>query len=280
MDAPSFPRELYDTVVNHFRDDISTLRNVALVDRASAKKCQAHIFRRVTLRTRRMQSPADASATPCFKLHDILRTSPHLATHIKELTVDNRESGLEDAEIYPFVSFVADDDHLLPVILDILPHITCLKLLLDRDASTRVWSNMSPIFKSSVAKTLESENLRNITILGLHDVPLSLFRGSNRLNHLCLLDTTIISDIDFDARHQHRCRLATLDLIVDNPRQLIGIPSPFDLTHLQRISIAIGLALRQRLRSLTTLLEANSRTLEYLGLHICQFALLLRGSCY
>jgi hypothetical protein len=266
MDAPPFPRELYDIVINHFRDDLPTLRNISLVDRASANICQSHMFRQITLRTQRAQSRM-ADATPCFKLHDILLSSPHLATRIKDVTVDNREPCDSDTDQHPYVTYVTKD-RFLPAVLNALPHIICLRILLD----SSTWSSLPSNLRSSIEKTFASGNLLNITILALHDVPLSLFLASSRLHRLCLLDTTIEPDIDFDVHD--RCQVENLDLIIDDPRELLEQPSPFDFTHLQRISISLGLSFRKQLQSLTMLLENNAGTLEFLGLHICRLTIL------
>lgn len=259
MNASPFPRELYDIVVNHFHDDIPTLRNLALVDRASANICQSYIFHQITLRTQRTHNPS--TATPCFKLHEILLSSAHLAIRVKHLTVDDRESCDHDIDKYSHVSFVVEDE-FLPFVLDALPQITCLRLLLD----SLTWSSFSPYLQSSVQKIFASDNLLNITMLALHDVPLSLFCANSRLHRLCLLDSTVDSDIESDVHD--RCRLEILDLIVDDPTELLDQASPFDLTHLQRLSISLGLSLRNQLQSLTMLLEDNASTLEFLGLHI------------
>lgn len=264
MDASPFPRELYNIVIDHFRDDFPTLRSVSLVDRASANICQSHMFRQITLQTQRTHSRL-VTATPCFKLHDILLSSPHLAIRIKELTVDNREPCNCDADENAYVTFVTKDP-FLPAVLDALPHITCLRILLE-DSLT--WSRLPSKLRYSIGKTLGSGNLLNITMLALHDVPSSLFLASGRLDRLCLLDTSIEPDIDFDVHD--RCQLENLDLIIDDPRELLDQPSPFDLTHLRRISISLGLSLRNHLQSLTMLLESNAGTLEYLGLHICRW---------
>ena len=262
MDAPPFPRELYDFVVDHFRDDFPTLRSISLVDRASANICQSHLFRQITLRTQRTRC-RPVTGTPCFKLHDILLSSPRLATRIKELTVDNRESCDCDTDDNLYVTFVTKDP-FLPSVLDALPHITCLRILLD----SSTWSSLPPKLSSSIEKTLASGSLLNITILSLHDVPLSLFLASNRLHRLCLLDTSIDPDIEFDVHD--RCRLENLEIIIDDPTELLHQPSPFDLTHLRRISISLVFSLRKHLQCLTNLLESNAGTLEYLGLHICR----------
>jgi hypothetical protein len=269
MNTLPFPRELYDIVINHFHDDIPTLKTIALVDRASANICQSYIFRQITLRTQGAQSPV-VTETPCFKLHDILLASPHLATRVKDLTVDNRELYGYDPEKYPHVTLVTEDD-FLPTVLDALPYITCIQLLLH----SPTWSSLTPRLQSSIERAFASDHLLSITVLALHDIPLSLFCASSGLNRLCLLDTTIEeSEVDSDTFNDH-FQLGTLDLIVDDPRQLLDEASPFDLTNLQRCSIALGLSFRHDLQPFTMLLEDNADTLEYLGLHICRLTTLL-----
>ena len=262
MDPPRFPRELYNIVVNLLHDQVSTLKKVALVDRASANICQAYLFRQLTLRTRRMQHLDTVTATPCFKLYDILTSSPHLATRIKNLTVDNREPSEVDTDQYPFVALVVEDG-FLPIVLHALSHITHLRLFLDFLS----WSSLSPSLKSSIQKTFASPNLLDITVVELNDIPLSLFCASSGLHRLCLLHTTFASDISLDVHDRHR--LETLDLIADDPRQLLDQSSPFNLTHLRKISISLGLSFRIHVQSLNLLLENNASTLESLGLHIC-----------
>jgi hypothetical protein len=260
---PRFPREIYDTVVNLCHDDISTLKNVALVDRASAHICQSHIFRQVILQTQRTQTPTPDTATPCSRLHDILLSSPHLAMYVKDLTVDDRpgEPSDYDTEKYPFVTFVVDNK-FLPAILDMLPYITCIQLLLDSSA----WLGLTLSLRFSIERAFASRNLLDVTLLAMRDVPLFLFRES-RLHRLCLLHTSIMSVFEPDIHGG--CQLKTLDLIVDDPGEILDQGTPFNLTHLQRISIAIGVSLRNDLQPLTSLLKNNSRTLNYLGLHIC-----------
>jgi hypothetical protein len=264
MDAAPFPRELYDIVINNFRDDIPTLKNVALVDRASANLCQSYIFHEITLRTQRTESTA-ITATPCYQLHNILLSSPHLATRIKDLTVDNREPCDHDSEKFPYVMFV-DEDDFLPTVLDKLPNVASIRLLMDS-----TWPTLPPRLQSSIERIFMSDNLRSITLLALHEVPLSLFRASRGLHRICWLDTSIVPDMDSNV--DSRCQLETLELIIDDPAQLLGYPSPFDLTHLQRISIALGSSFRNHTQSLTTLFRNNIRTLEYLGLHICRWTI-------
>jgi hypothetical protein len=267
INTPCFPRELYDIVVNHCHADIPTLKNVALVDRASAHLCQSYLFRQVTLKTQRTQDPTPVTATPCFRLHDIILSSPHLATYIKGLTVDDREPSDYDSEKYPFVTFVADNK-FLPAILDVLPYITCIKLLLD----SPTWLSLTLPLRFSIERAFTSRNLLDVTMLAIRDVPLFLFRKS-RLHRLCLLHTSIMPVFESDV--PGGCQLETLDLIVDDPREILDQVTPFNLTHLQRISIAIGASLRNDLRSFTSLLENNSRTLNYLGLHICTLFIVL-----
>ena len=266
--AIPFPRELYDLVTSNLRDDLSPLRNLSLVDRASADSCQVHLFRQVTLRSRRLQRPLPPTATPCSRLYQTLRSSPHLSARVKELCIDDRVPDAGPRTTAPHLSqfeYSVRKDKNLPRLLEALNHLTSLKLIFNYHQN---WQNLPPSLRYSIQTTLSSANLVDLTIKSLQDFPLSTFRRCSGLNRLCLLNVILHPDID-EADIQERRSLESLAIILEDPQDLFEPTSPFDLSHLQEANIALSGASYDDFPFMASMLERTAHTLVFLGLHIC-----------
>jgi len=207
------PQDIIHLVINHLSPD--DLSRCSLVSPIFLAESQRRLFSTIQL-------SRDAH---CQNLLSVLTRNPHIAAHIRHLTISDKFSVVRGKAT-----------HLALV----LERITLLQSLSLHHVS---WHHLCSQSRSAVLNLLRLQSLTSLSFCGLYDFPLDHLAGSSQLKSLSLwfADTPWMSDVtSMHGINQAECRekgqLEALSLgthsytsgrlvlgILSKPKSLLGI---------------------------------------------------------
>ncbi len=287
----SVPTELVEVIIDEIAEEQSTLRSCALVCRAWTPIAQGHIFHslHITVHIDCWKSPLLFLA-PCIHVsknvgvfNRLLRSSPHIASYVKRLTV----TATYDHWFYCSIPATLADifnsklghfwNHFLPCFLQSLDRVE--ELMVPRNMRHPLSEKVSKTLIDGLGCVLRSSSLTSLAVLSgnLNDLysMLGECRGLRDLqvgNVTCLHETPNPSSfpplpLKLQFLAITSCMDAYMDFVNKSPRGLI------DFSHLKRLEIIIRgsfFAMEADL-VLTTedLIRRNKETLQDLVLNVC-----------
>ncbi|KAJ7302204.1 hypothetical protein DFH08DRAFT_905750 [Mycena albidolilacea] len=174
MVCDSLPQELLDTILDNLHDDYPSLKSCALAARTFVASARIHAFRRVEI-----LPPKDplSSPNPCQRFHELLTSSPHIASLVQELTIvlvnsetnyDLEGDSLDDRRV-PWV--MADQTLSL-----VLPQLDLKRISITEDLQRRWnpggrysmnWDSMDRRLRSALMNKFSSPRLEAVHLRGI-----------------------------------------------------------------------------------------------------------------
>ncbi|KAG6919195.1 hypothetical protein DXG01_008493 [Tephrocybe rancida] len=150
MAQPTFSNEIYSIIIDDLQADLTTLRQVSLVNKAFSTFSRRYIWRRVVLQP----SPPTYALSSCAKLYEILTRAGNPAEHIRDFCIDDTDNS----------PVLAADIHLPPI-------LNCLTQLTKISIFNMRWpaGNLHPV-TIAFRNILRSTELEAVTIHS-YDVP-------------------------------------------------------------------------------------------------------------
>ncbi|KAJ7738723.1 hypothetical protein B0H16DRAFT_1569612 [Mycena metata] len=163
------PYELIAAIVDELEDDRASLRSCSLVGRLFCSPSQRHLFRSMWLHrenwpfyTAFEQTLQQGSIIPSGKIKrvsSLLSESPHLATYVRDLTIDLPDS--------------ADEDMPLARVLDAVANLERFVL----SGLVVRWGDLSLPLSSAILDALARPTLERLHLVSVRDVPASALLG-------------------------------------------------------------------------------------------------------
>ncbi|KAJ7725427.1 hypothetical protein DFH07DRAFT_252759 [Mycena maculata] len=184
----SLPNELVAVVLDELDRDYLSLKTCALVTTAFCSTSQRHLFRSIWLHrgdwhsyTFAQQAVHRGVSIPSGTImgwHSLISTSPHLASHVRDLTID-----LPSSE---------DEDITLKHVLRALPSIERLVI----SGMAVRWGDLSAGLRSVVLAMLSLPSLDRLHLLDIRDVPTQILRVLPSMKAFSIHRTTFKGDTD------------------------------------------------------------------------------------
>ncbi|KAJ7741332.1 hypothetical protein B0H16DRAFT_1890516 [Mycena metata] len=175
----ALPQELVDAVIDNLAGDVPALNALSLVCSSFRTSSQAHIFRRITLRSQ----TSGMKNTSCALFHRLVSQSPHILLHVRTLVILDRTTlGIASPK-----SWIMDEP-TLPPLLRMLVHLEGFHL-----HSRHNWREVrrgSPSLESAILALLASPKMKSIHFRGMA-IPSSCVLQSPGLRKL------LLNDLDF-----------------------------------------------------------------------------------
>ncbi|THH31097.1 hypothetical protein EUX98_g3094 [Antrodiella citrinella] len=146
---PRLPPELIDTIIDYLHEDISTLRNFALVSRRWLKSTRYHLFHHVSVLA------SSDYARPFAPFMRFLETAPHIGQFIRELEL----CGYEERHHARSEFGTLDSMQLIPIIrrLPFLHTLILSQVFVVAPSATGSWSEFTMRLRKLVYNEIYSD---------------------------------------------------------------------------------------------------------------------------
>ncbi|KAJ7754572.1 hypothetical protein B0H16DRAFT_748420 [Mycena metata] len=254
MSIFNLPPELIDLVIR-LDIDVDTLRSCALVCRAFLQPSQRYLFATVDLGT---------PHGPVPRFHDLLRNSPHLCAHVRELAIVHLDYRGQWQAWYPS----------LAAVLDLLPNVTMFTLSFLPHVK---WGDLPANVQAAICALCQRSPLVNLRVDGAGTInsvtEFSQLVASPALKLLSLkdLDIPVAGPDEIPPTH----RIALTDLVLDSNSPTLAIITPWLVdggSLSQTISISCNCT-PETVSHSHALTHAAAATLESVTLHSRETAL-------
>ena len=242
------PTEILARILEHFQDDLGSLKTFALISRPFLFICRKHIFS-----TLRLTSLGSSFNYQCDRWMSLLNHSTDFVASLRILELGPAVFRYHTRDKVYSDHWIQIVDQRVPSIHDsrvqtIIQHALNPQTLILR-FEFQAWKNFSPTFQDTVIELIQRGTVSSLSLEDVVDFPMVALSGCRYLRELSLISFHIFEPVegpgssDDEALEESKGYLETLTLFasdqcVENLISVLSFPrSLLDLTKLRRLSI-------------------------------------------
>lgn len=270
MSQPTLPSELIEAIIEEvgMKDDVTTLKQCALVSKDFLYQAQKHLFRTIDL-DRRLPRKKYYQ-----RFYRLLSASPHIGEYVRELHLG--DGGEED--------FGTDESWItttktLPAMLQLLPRVESFSLSFNSDLTS--WKNLPGDLRSALSALFRLPSLQSVALEFITRFPPQLLMALGQVRTLSLscVEVDALGAVSVDAEYLARwtMRLENLFLRGTSPatiKVIAGALAEAKVPTLRRLALTPTFedGFADAASELITRSGEDLKTFEWLpSIHFCEY---------